>query len=222
MNNPVIIGSATAIYALCDEAGKVRYVGKTVHSLTKRFGQHRRVARNARLPVGRWLAKHPNATIALLETVEAGADWAARERFWIEKHPDLLNLTLGGEGLPGHVFSQTHRQRISTALKTGAEFACEQCSTMFWRKRRDIQKGNCRFCSRSCYAASLKGISRPVPETCTIRGIAAAAVEKRSRTHCKRGHALSGQNLFITSAGSRGCKECRKIHKRTYLERANV
>ena len=31
---------------------------------------------------------------------------------------------------------------------------------------------------------------------------------------------LPGGNLFITSQGSRGCKECRKIHKRTYMEKA--
>lgn len=49
--------------------------------------------------------------------------------------------------------------------------------------------------------------------------IAAAAAEKNSRTHCKRGHPLYGENLFITSQGSRGCKECRKLHKAAYLER---
>lgn len=50
--------------------------------------------------------------------------------------------------------------------------------------------------------------------------IAAAAAEKRARTSCKRGHPLSGANLFITSQGSRGCKECRKIHKARYLGKA--
>jgi len=230
MNEPVIIGNATAIYALCDYPSMApRYVGKTVQYLHERHKAHIRAAKaGKRLPVHYWLRKQlANGKRLVISLIEyAGQDWAERERFWIAEYRRqghrLLNLTDGGEGLSGHVFSQTHRERISAALKTGAEFACEQCSTMFWRKQGDIQKGNCRFCSRSCYAASLKGISRPVPESCTSRGIAAAAVEKRSRTHCKRGHALSGQNLFITSAGSRGCKECRKIHKRTYLDRVNV
>lgn len=52
--------------------------------------------------------------------------------------------------------------------------------------------------------------------------VAAAAAEKSARTHCKRGHPLSGDNLFTTSQGSRGCKECRKIHKATYLGKINA
>lgn len=48
------------------------------------------------------------------------------------------------------------------------------------------------------------------------RGVIAAAELKRQQTQCKRGHELAGDNLFITSEGKRGCKSCRKIHKRTY------
>ena len=39
--------------------------------------------------------------------------------------------------------------------------------------------------------------------------------------HCKRGHPLSGDNLFRTTAGSRGCKQCRRLHKLTYRARQN-
>lgn len=49
--------------------------------------------------------------------------------------------------------------------------------------------------------------------------VIAAAAEKKARTHCKRGHPLSGENLFINSGGSRGCKECRRIHKHDYRAR---
>lgn len=220
-NNPVTIGRATLIYALQDAQGRTRYIGKTIRTLSERLAQHRRAAHKSKLPIGRWLRKNPNASIILVERVEVGGDWAARERFWIQRGSDLLNLTLGGEGLAGHKFSSDHKRKISDALKTGAEFACEQCSATFWRKRRDINKGNCRFCSRECYAASIKGISRPVPLLCMERGVEAAAQARRGRTNCKRGHPLSGDNLFITSAGSRGCKECRKIHKRTYRSKSN-
>jgi 5-methylcytosine-specific restriction endonuclease McrA len=49
-----------------------------------------------------------------------------------------------------------------------------------------------------------------------------AAAKKRSeQTHCKRGHQLSGDNLFITSLGARGCRECRKIHKHAYISKNN-
>lgn len=221
MVEPVVIGRATLIYALDDESGQTRYIGKTVRSLKDRFAQHKLAAKTSRLPVGRWLRRHPGATIRLIEKVEAGGDWAARERFWIERGQNLLNLTLGGEGLAGHVFSQEHRAKIAAKLRTGKDFNCETCGKSFWRKQRDIAKGNCRFCSRSCYSASLKGISRPVSAIATERGIAAAAKARRARTLCKRGHPLSGDNVFMTSQGSRGCKECRKIHKAKYRGKAH-
>ena len=47
----------------------------------------------------------------------------------------------------------------------------------------------------------------------------AAAIEKRSRTICKRGHQLSGDNLYVHPSGRRVCIECRKLHKRNYRER---
>lgn len=49
------IGNATHIYALCDEAGQVRYIGKTVRTIDQRLSQHRTAAKRSRLPVGRWL-----------------------------------------------------------------------------------------------------------------------------------------------------------------------
>jgi hypothetical protein len=43
--------------------------------------------------------------------------------------------------------------------------------------------------------------------------VAAAAAARRAQTHCKRGHELSGNNLYVNPKGLRTCKECRKIHK---------
>lgn len=225
-----VIGSATdrvtAIYALCEYPGwRPRYVGKTVQYLHERHKAHIRAAKSGKkLPVNYWLRKQmasgKRLAIKLLEYVPAGEDWAARERHWIAEyraeHSDLLNLCDGGEGLAGHVFTAEHRAKISAALRTGQEFACETCGAAFWRKQKEIKRGNCRFCSRSCYSKSLKGKSRPMPATATVRGIAAAAAARKARMHCKRNHPLSGDNLFLTSGGGRGCKECRKIHKATY------
>lgn len=228
------IGAATdrvtAIYALCEPDMTPRYVGKTVRYLHERHKSHIRDARrNPRLPVHRWLAKrvreNQRLVISLIEYVPPSADWAARERHWINEYRaqgfDLLNLTEGGEGLAGHTFTQAHREKIAAAIRTGAHCKCETCGADFWRKRNEITKGNSRFCSRQCYSASLAGVSRPVPATCTERGIEAAAKARRARTDCKRGHPLSGDNLFVTSGGWRGCKECRKIHKATYRGKAN-
>jgi len=226
-----VIGDArmTAIYALCDPDNSPRYVGKTVRYLHERHKAHITTAKNRpRLPVHCWMRKRLDVgqplVIWLLEYVAPEADWAARERYWIERFrargDRLLNLTDGGEGLAGLRKTQAQKDLIASKLRTGAHFNCETCGERFWRKRHEIDHGDCRFCSRPCYAASLKGVSRPVPKSCTVRGVAAAAEARRSRTDCKRGHPLSGDNLFINSSGSRGCKECRKLHKAAHRERA--
>ena len=228
MNRVETIGNATAIYALCEyPSWRPRYIGKTTQYLHERHKAHIRDAkRGATRPVNYWLRKQiaSNKRLAIKLIEYAGSDWADRERFWIAHYrleqPDLLNICDGGEGLAGYIMPQPHKDKIAAALRTGQHFNCETCSVQFWRKQRDIKKGNNRFCSRPCYAASLKGVSRPVPSHTTQKGIVAAAAARRARTHCKRNHPLSGDNLFLTPVGGRGCKECRKIHKRTYLEKS--
>lgn len=219
--NPVIIGRATHIYALCDEGGSVRYVGKTVRTPAQRFFQHRTASKRSELPVGRWLRRHPGATVRLLEIVPPCGDWAAREAYWINAHENLLNLTDGGEGLAGHQFSEEHKTRISQALSTREGFSCERCGAPFTRKQCEIARGNNRFCTKACYQASQRGVSKPLSNE--FKEAARLATKQRfeKQTHCKRGHPLFGENLFLTSQGSRGCKECRQIHKKNYRERLN-
>lgn len=165
------IGDATRwvrIYALCEYPETPRYVGKTVQYLGERHKAHIRAAkRGQRLPVHYWLRKQIAAdawlTIKLLENVPDSADWRERERYWIDRLKSegayLLNLTDGGEGLPGHTFSATHKAKIAAALRTGATFSCQVCSAQFWRKRREINLGHNKFCSRRCSNARNKGRS---------------------------------------------------------------
>lgn len=51
------------------------------------------------------------------------------------------------------------------------------------------------------------------------KGIAAAAKKRRSITHCRQGHSYSGDNLYVTPAGKRACKECNREAKRRYRAR---
>ena len=165
--NPVIIGNATRIYALCEFPSQVpRYVGKTIQPLRLRLVAHLRSARRGpRLPVSWWLAKREKAgkqvCIKWLETVDAGGDWQERERFWIAKHradgAALLNLTDGGEGLAGHRFAQAHKDKIAAALRTGSHFNCIACQSEFWRKLSAIKRGHSKFCSRQCANKYNKG-----------------------------------------------------------------
>lgn len=232
-SNPVIIGRAndkwTAIYAFEEHGGEIKYVGKTTQYLIDRRKEHLRSANGGnQKPFYRWLRKRCAAqgfVTRLIEHVPPGGDWASRERHWIKHYRErgdrILNLTDGGEGLAGHVFSLEHRAKIAAKLRTGQEFSCETCGEKFWRKQYAIKNGDNRFCSRPCYSQSLKGVPRAFDRAATEKGIAAAADARRARTHCKRGHPLSGDNLFLTSSGSRACKECRKIHKLTYRSKRN-
>ena len=165
------IGDATLvrIYALVEEWDVIpRYVGKTVQYLHERHKAHIRDAkRGCTLPVHYWLRKQIAAnrplSIKLLEYVEPGDDWAERERHWIKHFRaegyDLLNLTDGGEGHTGHKHPPDVVARMAAKLRTGGHFACEVCSTQFWRKLHQINKGENRFCSRRCSNARHKGRS---------------------------------------------------------------
>ncbi len=43
-----------------------------------------------------------------------------------------------------------------------------------------------------------------------------------AKTHCKRGHAYSGDNLYVNPRGQRECRECRKISKRNSYAKSKV
>ena len=43
--------------------------------------------------------------------------------------------------------------------------------------------------------------------------VAAAALKRKSRTHCKYGHELSGENVYLHN-GSRHCKECKRLREK--------
>lgn len=40
-----------------------------------------------------------------------------------------------------------------------------------------------------------------------------------AKTHCKRGHPLSGENLYVQKSGARTCKECKRMKVREWYHR---
>lgn len=205
-----------SIYALCDEAGAVRYVGKTAQTLARRFIGHKNCAKRRRLPVERWLYKHKAASVRLLEMAN-NDNWIEREQFWIASYraagAALLNLTSGGEGQHGRKLAGTeHANKIAAKLRSGAYLLCELCGSEFYRKQTEIKKGDCRFCSKACYLRWQVGKSKPVAPEINAKGRVAAAAMRLAQTHCKRGHPFTAANTYL-NAGRRVCRECRKIHK---------
>lgn len=161
--NPVVIGNATgkmtAIYALCEwPSGEPRYVGKTVQYIIDRRKSHIRASRNPRLPVHHWIKKRMDSgegfLTKLIEHVPQSENWAERERHWIAKYraegASLLNLTAGGEGLPGRNLSRGHRMRIAAALMTGDLLKCKSCGADLYRKKSRLRPGANYFCTRQC------------------------------------------------------------------------
>lgn len=123
----------THIYALSDPAvGEIRYIGKTVRSPEHRLAEHFSKARRGKhiFPLHRWLMKCDGygivVLVSIIETVESGADWAERERHWINCYRSagarLLNVTEGGEGFQGLPRTQEHRAKIALASKGNKAF----------------------------------------------------------------------------------------------------
>lgn len=52
-------------------------------------------------------------------------------------------------------------------------------------------------------------------QTNVARGVSPMADQKR-QTHCKRGHPLDGDNLYLTKAGKRQCRECIRLRSRGF------
>ena len=115
------------IYALIDPVtSEARYVGKTNQILRIRFTSHLRDRRPSRKRnwVQSILSIGLEPKVEELEILPEGAtekEWQESERFWISYlrfiGADLTNLTDGGEGIHGLVFTEEHRQKIGEAHK---------------------------------------------------------------------------------------------------------
>jgi len=46
-----------------------------------------------------------------------------------------------------------------------------------------------------------------------------ASKKRKSRTHCLKGHLLSGSNLYLTPNGRRNCKTCRANSSKKHTEK---
>jgi len=114
----------TYIYRLLDPRDRqVKYIGKTVN-LAWRGKSHRSPYGESHC--ARWLRclrkLGLHAEMEIIETVEAGGDWAARERHWIAYYRsqgvDLCNMSAGGEGVEGpRGFSEATREKLRQRFK---------------------------------------------------------------------------------------------------------
>jgi group I intron endonuclease len=101
---------------------QVRYIGLTTASVEKRFLTHKKASRRGvKYPVYDWIRKHGEENIEafLIEHVQEGLE--QRELFWISHYREmghtLLNLTDGGLGPNGHVWTEEQRAAHSIKMK---------------------------------------------------------------------------------------------------------
>ena len=105
---------------------EVRYVGKTVRSLSRRLGNHIANAKGNK-HLSNWilniLKENKKHIIELLETCQSGI-WQEREQYWISQFPNLINLTDGGDGCIGFIHNSKAIEKIRQS-KIGTKHSVE-------------------------------------------------------------------------------------------------
>lgn len=100
---------------------EVRYVGKTIRSLSRRLGNHIANAKGNKhnKHLSNWiisiLNKNKRPIIELLEECEYSV-WQEREKFWISQFPNLINLTEGGDGCLGFIHDDSTKEKLRMAM----------------------------------------------------------------------------------------------------------
>ena len=100
---------------------EVRYVGKTVRSLSRRLGNHIANAKGNKhnKHLSNWiiniLNKNKRPIIELLEECDYSV-WQEREQYWISQFPNLINLTKGGDGCLGFIQDESTKEKLRIAM----------------------------------------------------------------------------------------------------------
>lgn len=145
----------TAIYWLYDTRpetliawpnGRPFYCGKTVHDVSRRLRQHEYDACRCDRRVSKWMTLCRGfVRLETVEIVQPGDNWRAREQFWVQTirvlHGADANMSNGGEGAAGLVFSPEHRAKIAEACRRRIISAETRAKISALRKGRPTTTG---------------------------------------------------------------------------------
>lgn len=99
---------------------EIRYVGKTIRGLNKRLCNHISNAKGNKhnKHLSNWILsiinENKRPVIELIEECDYNI-WQEREKYWISKFPNLINLTIGGDGCEGFTHSQKTIEKCKNA-----------------------------------------------------------------------------------------------------------
>lgn len=101
---------------------EIRYVGKTIRSLSRRLGNHIANAKGNKhnKHLSNWILKilelNRKPIIELIEECDYLV-WGDREKYWISQYTNLINLTEGGDGCKGFVHSPATIEKLKLVNK---------------------------------------------------------------------------------------------------------
>ena len=143
-NNAVVYG----LFRLSNPA--IRYVGITTRSAEVRFKGHQKEARLKLrpYPLYDWMRKYDDVTFVILHDGLTRDEACALEMHEIASRSNLLNLTKGGDGINGYVFTDEVKAKMSAHFK-GKPLSAATKSKMSASKKGiakpKIQCPNCGF-----------------------------------------------------------------------------
>lgn len=109
-----------SIYALCDQDGAIRYIGKA-NDVAKRVASHMRDMHRRDYPLYRWLRKNGRPKVIVLHVCAEGEDWRPIERALIAearaRGGRLLNVADGGD--EPHCSIEVRRANGRNSKETG-------------------------------------------------------------------------------------------------------
>jgi group I intron endonuclease len=167
--------SKRIIYILHRDDSNSVYVGKTNRGLF-RAREHKKpynLKKFAHLPVVRWINKHGDYVVTVLEECLTDSDLVEAEKFYIAYFRcigmQLLNLTVGGEGIAGLKKSKESIEKTASKIR-GRKASAEAKKAMVdaWtperRKAKSEERKNTKL-TQETLANLLAAAKRPKGET---------------------------------------------------------